>query len=130
MKILLDTQTFIWLVNEDASLGNNARTYVYDQSNELKLSYFSVFEMTIKASIGKLNYDASLLDDIPKMGIELLLPGSKALVGYTIFNPDKKDPFDNALILTALRESYFFLTSDSKILNTNTNGLQILDATR
>ena len=130
MKLLLDTQTFIWLINDDRALGKVARITLYDTTSELKLSYFSVFEMTIKASIGKLDYDSSLIDDLPKMGVELLMPGLKTLDGYTILNPSNKDPFDNALMVTALNEGYVFMTSDTKILNTTVSGLKLVDATK
>jgi len=128
MKILLDTQAFIWLINQDEKLGQSTRTRLYDSSNELKLSYFSVFELTIKASIGKLDYDSSVIDDLPKMGIDLLLPNPKTLEDYKIFNPSNKDPFDNALITLALKEGYSFVTSDIKILNTKVKGLNLLNA--
>jgi len=128
MKILLDTQVFIWLINEDENLGQEARTIVYSLGSDIKLSYFSVFEITIKASIGKLDYDPSLLDDLPKMGVELLMPRLMSLNGYSIFNPDNKDPFDNALIVTALNENCVFMTSDQKILETTAKGLQLLNA--
>ncbi len=130
MKILLDTQTFIWLVNDSDKLGHKARVVLYDASNELILSYFSVFEMTIKASIGKLEYDPSVLDDLPKMGIELLALGPKALIGYAIYDPENKDPFDNALITTAINEACCLMTSDASLLNVSVNELRTLDATQ
>ncbi len=127
MKLLLDTQTFIWLINDDKRLGAAAQTILHDPATDLSLSYFSVFEMIIKASIGKLEFDHDVISDLPKMGVELLLPGPKSLVGYKIFNPDNNDPFDNALITTALNEELVIMTSDDKILNTNTVGLRLVD---
>jgi PIN domain nuclease of toxin-antitoxin system len=129
MRILIDTQVFIWLIDEDKRLGNKTKQLIYDASSQLNISYFSVFEMTIIASISKLNYDPTVLDDLPKMGIELLFPDAKTLHGYTIFNPDDKDPFDNALIATAINEGCLFITSDPKILAVTANGLKLLDAT-
>ena len=63
------------------------------------------------------------------MGIELLLPSQKTLDGYRIFKPSNKDPFDNALIVSAINEGCFLLTSDPKILETRSKGLKLLDAT-
>jgi PIN domain nuclease of toxin-antitoxin system len=94
------------------------------------MSYFSFFEMTIKASIGKLTYDASVLNDLPKMGIELVMPTEEALAAYTIFNADNRDPFDNVLIAVACSEQCIFVTSDPKILAVSTPGLVLLDATK
>ena len=86
--------------------------------------------MTLKASIGKLVYDSSILEDLPSMGIELIMPDTVVLNGYKIFNPENKDPFDNILIATALNEKCLFVTSDSRILSTNLHSLNLVDATK
>ena len=130
MKLLIDTQAFIWLINSDKRLSNEAVEILKSTSNQLNLSYFSVFEMTIKASIGKLEYDPTLLDDLPHMGIDLLFPDKTTLQNYTIFNPNNRDPFDNALIAVAKHENCFFVTSDPKILVISRHDLNLIDATK
>ena len=130
MKLLVDTQAFIWLINNDKRLGSKAREALQSTANELNLSYFSVYEMIIKAAVGKLDYDPRVLDDLPKMSIDLLLPDKTTLQSYRIFSPDNKDPFDNALITVAVHENYYFVTSDAKILNVPVHNLRLLDATK
>ncbi|HJQ09316.1 MAG TPA: type II toxin-antitoxin system VapC family toxin [Candidatus Saccharimonadales bacterium] len=130
MKFLVDTQVFIWLINEDARLGVNTLETLQDTSNQIFISYFSFFEMTIKASIGKLNFDSSVMDDLPRMGIDLIAPSNSALQKYAIFNPDNKDPFDNILATVAITEKCTFITSDPKILTLSVRGLNLLDATK
>ncbi len=130
MKLLIDTQVFIWLINEDARLGTHSLEMLQNTSNEVFISYFSFFEMTIKASIGKLDFDSSVIDDLPKMGIELIAPSNTALQKYAIFNPDNKDPFDNTLASVAIIEKCTFVTSDPKILAISARGLKLLDATK
>jgi PIN domain nuclease of toxin-antitoxin system len=130
MKFLIDTQVFIWLINEDLRLGTKTLAILQDTSNDVFISYFSFFEMTIKASIGKLGLDSSVIEDLPKMGIELIAPNSVALHKYTIFNPDNKDPFDNILTTVAITEKCTFVTSDPKILIVSARGLNLLDATK
>jgi PIN domain nuclease of toxin-antitoxin system len=130
MRLLIDTQVFIWLINEDARLGSAALEALQDTSNEVFISYFSFFEMTIKASIGKLDFDSSVMNDLPKMGIELIPPSNAALQKYAIFNPGNKDPFDNILATVAITEKCTFITSDPKILAISMRGLHLLDATK
>ena len=130
MKLLIDTQVFIWLINEDGRLGADTLSVLQDTSNEVLISYFSFFEMTIKASIGKLEFDSSVMDDLPKMGIELIAPSNTALQRYAILNPDNKDPFDNILATVAITEKCSFVTSDPKVLAVSTRGLSLLDATK
>lgn len=130
MKLLLDTQVFIWLTNGDDKVGVKARHLLEDVSNQIYLSYFSCFEMTIKASIGKLDYDPSILDDLPKMGIELIMPSTTVLENYVVFNPHNKDPFDNMLIAVACEENTTFITSDQKVLSTSYSGFKVIEATK
>jgi PIN domain nuclease of toxin-antitoxin system len=128
MKILIDTQVFVWLVGQDPRLGQDALEMLSDTSNRVFISYFSFFEMKIKESIGKMTIDIAVVDDLPTMGIELLDSDINALRSYSIFNPDNKDPFDNILISIALSERCSLMTSDSKILATKLNDLKLINA--
>jgi PIN domain nuclease of toxin-antitoxin system len=130
MRLLIDTQVFIWLINEDSRLGAKTLTLLQDTSNEVCISYFSFFEMTIKASIGKLDFDSSVIGDLPEMGITLIAPSNVVLERYTILNQDNKDPFDNILTTVAITERCTFITSDPKILAVSARGLSLLDATK
>jgi len=130
MRLLIDTQVFIWLINEDARLGATTLKALQDTSNEVFISYFSFFEMTIKASIGKLDFDSSVMDDLPKMGVGLIAPSNSALQKYAVFNPDNKDPFDNILATVAITEKCTLVTSDPKILAISVRGFSLLDATK
>lgn len=128
MKILLDTQVFIWLTNESEKIGATTRRMLEDTTNQLYLSYFSCFEMTIKASIGKLDYDPSVIDDLTKMGIELIMPSVSVLQTYKVYNTYNKDPFDNMLISIAIKEKSALMTSDRKILAASSPGLKTIEA--
>jgi PIN domain nuclease of toxin-antitoxin system len=57
MKFLLDTHTFIWYVTNDSKLSSTARELINDGNNEVFLSIASIWEMAIKQSIGKLNFE-------------------------------------------------------------------------
>lgn len=127
-KILLDTQVLVWLVSEPKKLGSKATATLHDPANRLLLSYFSLFEIVIKASIGKMTYDSSIVKDLEKLGIELVIPGTNELNSYKIYNPRNKDPFDNMLISVALAEKARLATSDRKILEPNIKNLKTINA--
>lgn len=59
MKLLLDTHTFLWFISANPKLNDKARQLIEDLSNERLLSIASLWEMSIKASIGKLRLDLS-----------------------------------------------------------------------
>ena len=128
LRLLLDTQAFIWLINDDRRLGTKTKEVLTNTNNEVALSYFSIFEMTIKSSIGKLDYDQSIVNNLSSMGVDLLLPDQNTLIGYKIHSEDNKDPFDNALITIAINDRLQLVTSDNKILQTKIKDLSVIDA--
>ena len=130
MRILLDTQVFIWLVNDDPKLGSQSKKLVLSTQNQVSISFLSFFEMAIKASLGKLTFDPSIMQDLEKMGVEHILGDYTSLVQYKVFNEKNKDPFDNFLIATAKANDFSLLTSDHKILEIKVPGLEILDAAK
>lgn len=130
MKILLDTQVFIWMVNQDRRLGKKSRELVRSTKNHLSVSFLSFFEMAIKASIGKLQFDPSILQDLEKMGVQLLSGDHESLARYQIFTAANKDPFDNYLMATAMAKNMKLLTSDARILGVKQEGLEVINALR
>ncbi|MGC9525745.1 MAG: type II toxin-antitoxin system VapC family toxin [Limnospira sp.] len=55
MRLLLDTQIFIWLIDGNPNLSQTAKQAIEDESNTLHLSIVSLWEITIKTSLGKSN---------------------------------------------------------------------------
>ena len=54
MKLLLDTHAFIWWDSDPTQLSAPALAALRDPANEVWLSVTSVWEMVIKAQLGKL----------------------------------------------------------------------------
>jgi PIN domain nuclease of toxin-antitoxin system len=54
MKLLLDTHTFLWFIEGNLKLSEEVRNSIENQSNERFLSIASLWEMSVKVSIGKL----------------------------------------------------------------------------
>ena len=54
MTYLLDTHTFLWFINADASLSTTAQTAIEAEGTNVFLSVASLWEMAIKVSLGKL----------------------------------------------------------------------------
>jgi PIN domain nuclease of toxin-antitoxin system len=105
VRLLLDSHTFLWWVRDDPSLARRARTAIADTENECFLSHASVWEMAIKASLGKLKLPAT----VERFAVEhcdansfRLLPitlGHVAAVEGLPFH--HRDPFDRLLIVQA-----------------------------
>jgi PIN domain nuclease of toxin-antitoxin system len=66
MRVLLDTHTFLWWIDDDPQLSARARDVVGDGANELLFSAVSGWEIAIKAQLGKLRLPANLEQFIPE----------------------------------------------------------------
>lgn len=117
MKLLLDTQIFIWWDSEPERLPPRLLALCEDPSNTLVLSVASVWEMQIKVQLGKLDLDRPLADIVEGhlLGnqIELLpveLPHVLTLEQLPFHH---KDPFDRLIIAQALAEHLTILSVDS-----------------
>lgn len=130
MTILIDTQVLIWLGDGSPRLGAKARTMLDDRTHNILVSYFSFFEVAIKATTGKLIYDDSVFDDMAAAGIMVVYPSRELLQAYRIQNPNNKDPFDNILLALAEIEQCAFMTSDHKILTAQPTNISLIDARR
>ena len=112
MKILLDTHILIWSLSSPELLSEKAKKYIQD-SSMLYVSAASLWEMSIKTSIGKLELNLSeLKKQLTVLGVnELMISWEHALLTETL--PwHHKDPFDRLLIAQAMSEPLILLTND------------------
>jgi len=130
MNLLIDTHILIWLISKDKKMGSRTAELIRSSAENVYVSYFSFLEIAVKAGSGKLDFDSSVINDLPSMGIELIMPDVDTLIDYKIYNAQNKDPFDNILITTAINHRLQFVTSDKKILAVSRRGLKVLDATK
>ena len=115
-RLLLDTHTFLWWVNDAPELTVAAREAISDVSNDCYLSLASCWEMSIKSSLGKLR----LARPIERFVSEQLTANCFALLGIELRHTAKveklpfhhRDPFDRLLIAQALTEKMTMLTVD------------------
>ena len=119
MKILLDTHTALWWVNEYEKLSPEARKILLNDKNTLYISIISVWEIAIKVSIGKLqefNGGVRLfLSEIENMPVNIIhiLPSHVEKVEMLPFV--HRDPFDRLLVAVANVEGMTILTADENI---------------
>lgn len=119
MKLLLDTQAFLWFVLNDARLSPTARTLLVDPANELLFSPASYWEIAIKVSIGKYQVPGSFKDFMDRqiilnqLSILPITVAHAAVVASLPFH--HRDPFDRLLIAQSLVENVPLVSSDSVV---------------
>jgi PIN domain nuclease of toxin-antitoxin system len=117
MRVLLDTNVFLWCILDDAKLSKKARTMIVD-ADERYVSSASIWEVAIKKSLGKLDSDNSienLAEAIEVSGfLELAITAKHAATVYELKH-FHRDPFDRILIAQAIFEPLIFLTADKQL---------------
>ena len=113
MKLLLDSHTFLWWLAEDPKLGAGARQAVADPSSIVHVSAATLWELSIKAALGKLDLDgADLVEEIEENGfVELPMTARHSLAAATLPR-HHDDPFDRMLIAQARIEGLTIVTRD------------------
>ncbi len=116
MRILLDTHAVVWYLDGNEKLLPNHRHLIVDSRNEVFVSTATLWELSIKISIGKLETQRSLSDiltTLQKQAFEVLpiMPGHTLQVATLPFH--HRDPFDRMLIAQALVEHLSLLTYDT-----------------
>ena len=118
MKLLLDTHVLLWAAGLPAQLPPGARALLEDPDNELLFSAASLWEITIKRSLGRADFqvDARVLRRGLLDNGYLELPITSE---HTVFIDSlpaiHKDPFDRILIAQATVEGITLLTADTLI---------------
>ena len=119
MKLLLDTHAFLWMLNDDyaALRGKNAEKLFLDGNNHLFFSMASVWEMAIKAKLGKLDLKQPLEHFIPEQlaanGIQLLEIQLNHVLKTMTLPFHHRDPFDRLIIAQAQVEQMTLLSVDT-----------------
>ena len=119
MKILLDTHVFIWAIMGDPRLTQLQRELYTDKRNELFLSVASVWEIVIKAGLGKLRMPVPIVSFVDRQlrqnRISLLKIHLSHLAALETLPPLHRDPFDRLLVAQAKAEGLRILSEDSKL---------------
>jgi PIN domain nuclease of toxin-antitoxin system len=115
VKLLLDTHAFLWLMAGDRRLSRPARRAVEDVEAELYLSAASVWEMAIKANLGRLQLPASVADYVQSKisgGFQILPVEWMHAAAVEALPAHHRDPFDRLLAAQSLAEKIPLVTAD------------------
>lgn len=116
MQYLIDTHIFIWFIQNSPNLNQTARNLIEDSQNKILISIASLWEISIKNSIGKLNlvkgFDA-MADYLNDNSIEVLPINFAHTVENNKLPFHHRDPFDRIIIAQAIVENIDFISADA-----------------
>ena len=115
-RILLDTHLLLWAVAEPRKLPPAARKRI--EEAEVFVSAASIWEVSIKAALGKLTADlAALLAEIEPAGFRLLPVTGEHAAAVARLPRVHADPFDRMLVAQAKTEPLLLLTNDAALVD-------------
>jgi PIN domain nuclease of toxin-antitoxin system len=117
MKILLDTHTFLWFVNDSPEL-STAAAELLESDVDLLLSTASLWEIAIKVNLEKLSlpddYERFIPQQIALNDIEVFPIAIDHLNVVAKLPLHHRDPFDRMLIAQAMHEGIQVVSADTK----------------
>lgn len=116
MRLLVDTQSFLWFLAGDQRLSKAARQTIADLDNEVHVSIASLWEIAIKYGLGKLSLSKPFEALIPKQleenefdVLHIRLDDLSQLVQMPLHH---RDPFDRLIIAQAKIRDIPIITND------------------
>ena len=115
MKFLLDTHSLLWTVFEPDKLSTEAQEIIVDHNNIICVSLISLWEISIKQNIGRLDIPKEFFEVVSKGGFEMLGLTMDQIKKYRTLPLHHRDPFDRMLIVQARQQKLIFITRDLEI---------------
>jgi PIN domain nuclease of toxin-antitoxin system len=114
MECLLDTHAFLWYLLGDSNLGNKAKEAI-DTKTGLYFSIASLWEISIKINVGKLQLNRSF-EDLPKeleyINVQILPITFKDTGIYTSLPLHHREPFARILVAQTMNHSLVLISRD------------------
>jgi PIN domain nuclease of toxin-antitoxin system len=115
MKLLVDTHAFLWYMAGDGRLSRRARRAIEEGAGEWCVSAASVWEISIKAHLGRITLPAPAVDYFTEKVEQGLCvaavewPHAAAVERLPLHH---RDPFDRLIVAQAQCESLAVVTKD------------------
>lgn len=113
VRLLLDAHALLWWLADDPELGAVGRSLIADPDNEVLVSAATVWEISIKRALGKLEAPPDLVRALEDSGFaEVPVTAADAQVAAAL-DGHHRDRFDRMLVAQAARLGATVVTRDS-----------------
>jgi PIN domain nuclease of toxin-antitoxin system len=118
VRLLLDTNVLLRALIEPSRLRPDLSALLQDPDNEVLFSAASVWEMAIKAALGRADFRVSpariVADAVTSGFVELPIRAAAALKVGSL-PQHHRDPFDRLLVAQAMTEPAMLYTTDAQL---------------
>ena len=118
MRLLLDTHAFLWFINGDEHLSQHSRLLIQEADNEVLISVATLWEITIKTSLTKIElsqpFDILIPRELSDNEFTQLPISLEHLIHLGKLPFHHRDPFDRILIAQSLYEQIPLVSKDSE----------------
>jgi PIN domain nuclease of toxin-antitoxin system len=115
--LLLDSHALIWAVDNPSRLGSVASAELRNNANEVLLSAATIWELSIKCSLGKLSlangYRAWMSKAMADLGVQVLPITVQHADAQATLPIHHRDRFDRMLIAQSLVENAPLVSGDA-----------------
>lgn len=116
MRHLLDSQVLLWALADPKRLPASTRRLLEASDAEFCFSLGSIWEIAIKRSLGKLDFDPDLIANAAEADGYAALPILREHLSVVAQLPwHHRDPFDRLLVAQSLAEPMTLLTADAAL---------------
>ena len=122
MNILLDTHVALWAITDNPNLSDKARKLILAQSSTVWISSVSVWEISIKYSLGRCGVPIPGRDAMQyfrQAGYRFLSIEPEHAVAVEELPNYHQDPFDRLLVAQTLVEPMRLITHDKLVASYN-----------
>jgi PIN domain nuclease of toxin-antitoxin system len=112
LRLLLDSNAYIWTITRPAELSATARLAIEDPGNQRFVSVACLWQVTIKRSVGKLDLPDNYMDGVDHIAATLLPITRPHLSRVQLLPLHHRDPFDRMMIAQAMEENLTIVTRD------------------
>jgi len=116
MNLLLDTQVLLWWLADDDRLDLPSRQAIGLPANEVFISAATVWEISIKQALGKLDAPDDLMEQVELAGFTAAVITMRDGMSAGSLPPHHDDPFDRMLIAQAVSRGLTIVTADKRFV--------------
>jgi PIN domain nuclease of toxin-antitoxin system len=112
LRLLLDTNALVWWRDGSSRLSERVREQIGNPDNDVSVSITSLWEITIKQTLGKLHFLQDFEEVLAEESFDLLGITYRHLRALATLPLHHRDPFDRMLIAQSIVEGMALVSNE------------------